>query len=309
MNWTKTLIIITVMASQLACTNSAPETVIHSEDKNKYLIEAEDLAAIMDQDSVVIIDMRKSEAYEQGHIKGAFNIWRSNIQQDSVPYSGMIASKQKIEKLLGNLGIAEDAFLVLYDDKSSCEAARMWWVLDYYGFQNTALLNGGIKAWNKTNAISLEVPSTHKTRFSFAGDHNRSRHISLEEIIEATRDSSIILIDTRTAEEYRGEVKKKGAFAQGRIPGSINIDWTEAVNYEESTFRNKREILALYNSKGIDSTSNIVVYCHSGVRSAHTTFVLTELLGFKNVKNYDGSWTEWSYHQLPLERDSLKIAQ
>jgi thiosulfate/3-mercaptopyruvate sulfurtransferase len=215
----------------------------------------------------------------------------------------MMASKLKMENLFSNLGIRNDNYLVLYDNRGSCDAARLWWILDYYGFQNIALLNGGLKEWVKEDSLSNESPTGNKSEFKLSKENFNERTISLEEFYNAINDSSLVIIDSRSSEEYSGDQLKKGAFDKGRIPGSINIDWTEAINYDEGTFKTREEIKDIYAAKGIDSTSNVVVYCHSGVRSAHTTFVLTEILGYKNVKNYDGSWIQWSYLKLPIERD------
>ncbi len=307
MNLSKTLLLSTSMTLLLACIS--PQQVEEKEDvvgyDSEHLIEVESLSEILDHDSVVIIDMRKPEEYLKGHIPNAINVWRSDIQQDTLPYNGMIASKLKVEKLLGSLGVNNTNYLVIYDDKAMCDAARLWWVLDYHGFDNTALLHGGIKAWQKTGDLSTEQAVIEEKDFVFPQEYVPTRYIGLSEMVKVSNDSSLVILDTRSKEEYQGDYIKKGAYDQGRIPKSINIDWIEAVNYEENTFKNKEDLLAIYHSKNIDATSKIVTYCHTGVRSAHTTFVLTELLGFDDVRNFDGSWTEWSYHQLPSERDSL----
>jgi len=302
MNWTKAYLLSIVLALHTACTSMAPESIVEIGHESKHLIDTQFLTDIIDHDSVVIIDMRKPAEYIQGHITGAVNIWRPDIQKDSLAYSGIIAPKWKIEKLFSELGIRNNDYLVIYDDKASCDAARLWWILDYYGFQNTALLDGGLRTWKKSNSLSQEASIKNKTRFNLPSKNAPSRYIGLEELIDANGDSSLIVIDSRTTEEYRGNYLKEGASDKGRIPGSINIDWVEAVNYEEGTFKKKEELLSIFSDKGIDSTSNIVVYCHSGVRSAHSTFVLTQLLGFDSVRNYDGSWIQWSYNKLPLER-------
>jgi len=302
MNLSKSELIILVAAILSACTTNPPEHQVLVAPSTSHIIYVDGLKKVLAHDSIVLIDIRKSEEYQLGHLPGAINIYRPDIQNDSLPYSGMMTSKIKMEKLFSDKGIGNDDYLVLYDDNGSCDAARLWWVLDYYGFQKTALLDGGIKQWIKNDSLSQDPPKRSKTQFTFPNNMVTDRHISLEELNSASADSSLVIIDSRTPEEYSGGHLKNGAFDQGRIPGSVNIDWTEAINYDAGTFKNKDEIKAIYAAKGIDSTTNVVVYCHSGVRSSHTTFVLTELLGYKNVKNYDGSWIEWSYHKMPLER-------
>jgi thiosulfate/3-mercaptopyruvate sulfurtransferase len=274
---------------------------------SKHLIEVEELSNILDHDSIVVIDMRKPEEFQIGHIPNAINIWRTDIQQDTLPYEGMIASKQKIELLLGSLGVDNNDYLVIYDDKAMCNAARLWWVLDYYGFENTAILHGGIKAWQKIGKVSTEVVELDKKNFVLPQKYIPTRYISLHELKNSYNDTARVILDTRSKEEYQGDYIKKGAFDRGRIPRSINIDWGRTVDYDEHTFKSKEELLKIYSSENIIASSKVITYCHTGVRSAHTTFVLTELLGFSHVKNFDGSWTEWSYHQLPMVRDSLEI--
>jgi len=272
----------------------------------KHLITIDELMAIKDQDSVVVIDMRKPDEYAQGHIPGAVNIWRSDVENDTMPYGGMMAPKVKIEALFSRLGIKSTDYLVIYDDKSCCDAARLWWVLDYYGFDHTALLHGGIKNWSAIAEITTKVAQRPETNFKLPDVTFIDRYVGLDEMKTLLNSGTAQLIDCRTPEEYTGAVLKKGAFEKGRIPGSINIDWTMAMDYDKQIFNDPDHIRAIYEAQGFDSTSLIVAYCHTGVRSAHTTFVLTELLGYKNVRNYDGSWTEWSYFkELPRETGEM----
>jgi thiosulfate/3-mercaptopyruvate sulfurtransferase len=130
--------------------------------------------------------------------------------------------------------------------------------------------------------------------------------VSKEDIQKALSDKTVIL-DTRTQDEFSGKTQKKGASKAGRIPGSIHIDWADAIHFDgDQRLKSKHELDSIYGSLHISKDTPIIVYCHSGVRSAHTTFVLTQLLGYTHVKNYDGSWTEWSYFdELPIEKDSL----
>ncbi len=271
--------------------------------KHKPIIEADELTNIINEDSVVVIDMRKTEDYQKGHIPGAVNIWRTDIQTDTLPYSGMITSKKQIETLLSNMGISNNHFLVIYDDKSSCDAARLWWALDYYGFDRTALLHGGIKAWERVDQVTQTIPQRPYQNFSFPENFSSSRFVDLETLKIRNNEVDMVVIDSRSLAEYNGYYKKTGAYDSGRIPGSIHIDWASNVDLESQRFKNIKDIRTNYSM--IDTLATIAVYCHSGVRSAHTTFVLTQLLGYKNVKNYDGSWTEWSYYKLPLERETV----
>ncbi|MTI21501.1 sulfurtransferase [Fulvivirga sp. RKSG066] len=303
MNWNNIFAFILCLGGCFACQEAKNEVNVIAYDNG--LIEAKDLATIIDEDSVVVIDMRKPEAYQKQHIPGAVNIWRTDIQENTLPYGGIIASKSQLEDLLGKHGISRDHFLVIYDDKASCDAARLWWVLDFYGFNNVALLHGGVKAWQTVGQLTHEKTIRPQSKFTFQENYSSSRFVDLKELIAIYKDTTIVIIDSRTEDEYNGYYMKTGAYDSGKIPGSIHIDWASNVDYEKQLFKTIDDIKTNYTSNMIDSGSNIVVYCHSGVRSAHTTFVLTQLLGYNNVKNYDGSWTEWTYHKLPVERPKI----
>ena len=275
--------------------------------QTKYLIEAEDLLEIADDPNIKIIDFRKSGLYLEGHIPGAFNIWRTDIEDPSYPYGGMMAPRESVETLLRSLGITNNDTLIVYDDRGGCDAARLWWVLKNYDVHNVRLLNGGIDPWQRSGGqITGKLPVAGMTSFSLSDAPSLKYHISHEEITKLTAMDNPIILDTRSTDEFSGKRKKKGAFKGGRIPGSIHIDWEQAVDFNSNgRFKPLKELKEVYAVLGADKDQLIITYCHSGVRSAHTTFVLTELLGYTNVKNYDGSWTEWSYYDYPVEKDSL----
>ena len=170
------------------------------------------------------------------------------------------------------------------------------------------LLNGGFKSWHEINgACSNKVITYPKTNFTLPNTLNKSLHASKEDVLQAIQDS-VLILDTRSTDEYTGKRHKKGAFKAGRIPNSKLIDWANAINHShDKKLKTKTQLEKIYSKLNLQQNEPIIVYCHSGVRSAHTTFVLTQLLGYTNVKNYDGSWTEWShFNQLPFEKDSLQ---
>jgi thiosulfate/3-mercaptopyruvate sulfurtransferase len=283
-----------------------------SEYNDTYLIEADELKTVADQSNFKIIDFRKKEIYDKEHIAGALNIWRTDIEDSTYNYKGVMASKQQIEKLFSRLGIENEDTLVIYDDNGLCDATRLWWVLQNYDFRNVKLLHGGIQEWKKNNGeVSSEYPITKTTVFRLNENPSFKYYVSKEQVLEVlnNRDNNTVLLDTRTFDEFSGKKQKLGATKGGRIPNSIHIDWAEAINYNgDMRIKSIEDLERLYGQLNIDKDDPIIVYCHSGVRSAHTTFVLTQLLGYKNVKNYDGSWTEWSYYnELPKESDSLTI--
>ncbi len=169
-------------------------------------------------------------------------------------------------------------------------------------------------AWDAIDgAISTEIIDTTPTNFKLPSDTSPGLLATKEDVIAAiSKDHSRThLIDVRTAREYSGKITKKGAAKGGRIPKSIHIDWVETIDHEGTKkFRTHAELEKIYENIGASISDTIIVYCHTGGRAAHTTFVLTELLGFENVKNYDGSWTEWSrLDDLPFEKDSITIVK
>ena len=256
-----------------------------------------------------IIDFRKREDFEDEHLQNAINIWRTDIEDTSLPYKGMMATKEQIEKLFSKLGIAATDTLVVYDDNGLCDASRLWWVLKNYGFESVKLLNGGLKALKEAKGNFTKDVAKHKeTNFVFPQKSNFKLYINKDSLFTIIQNhANVVLLDTRTTDEFSGKRKKKDAFDGGRLPDSKHFDWVNAIHYNgNQKFKEFLELKKLIKSNGINKDDFIVTYCHSGVRSAHTTFVLTELLGFKNVKNYDGSWVEWSYYNnLPKQKDSI----
>jgi thiosulfate/3-mercaptopyruvate sulfurtransferase len=278
------------------------------EEKEEYLIDIEQFNNLSQKKNVKIIDFRKKSEFDKGHVKNAINIWRRDIEDASYPYGGMMAAKIQLETLFSNLGITNNDLLLVYDDKGLCDAARLWWVLQYYNYKNVKLLNGGLKTLESANVtMTLEPTNYPKSSFSLDNGINKSMFASKEQIEVAIKNYSSI-IDTRTTDEFLGKYIKKGAFRAGRIPNSKLIDWANAIHYDGDKKLKSTDLLQqIYGNKSYNINDTLFVYCHSGVRSAHTTFVLTQILGFKNVLNYDGSWTEWSYHKdAPIELDSIK---
>jgi len=305
MNWRISIILILWVILGCKKTDQIPS----NSNKNSYVIEADELKTLVNHPNIKIIDFRKKRTYENEHILGALNIWRTDIENATYPYSGMMPSKPQLEKLFGTLGIKNTDTLIAYDDKGLCEAARLWWILQNYDFKNIKMLHGGIKTWKaRGGKVSDKIPAIEETIFTFTENPSMPYYASKENVQLALKENTLIL-DTRTEDEFSGKRQKKGAARSGRIPGSIHIDWTEAIYYnEDKHIKSLQDLDIIYRKLNASKDDPIIVYCHSGVRSAHTFFVLTQLLGYKNVKNYDGSWTEWSYfNNLPIERDSTTL--
>jgi thiosulfate/3-mercaptopyruvate sulfurtransferase len=205
----------------------------------------------------------------------------------------MMLEKQALELILGNLGATSNSIFVLYDNNGNVDAARLWWILTTYGHSNTYLLNGGLKSTPK-GLISQEITSTKPTKFLFSNEADFDLKANKKDVLTALTDSNTVLLDCRTSDEFTGKITKKNAFRAGHIPTAIHLNYTHSIAYDQAyQFKSDQELALIF--KTIPKDKKIIVYCQSGVRSAHTTFVLHKLLGFPNVANYDGSWIEWSY--------------
>jgi thiosulfate/3-mercaptopyruvate sulfurtransferase len=301
--------LILVFGLLISCNKEVKEASI----PEGALIEAETLLALKDHSKIKIIDFRKEAAYKAGHIAGALTIWRTQLEDTSYHYKGMMPTKNTIEALFSDLGIKNDDVLVAYDDRGGCDAARLWWVLKNYNVHTTKILNGGLQAWKAIEgSISTDIKAITPSQYKLSPEPPFNLLIHKDDLLARlqTSDNNYI-VDTRGEEEHSGEVTKNGAAKGGRIPTSMRINWVEAIDYEGSyKMKPVAELEKIYSRLGAEKTDTIIVYCHSGVRSAYTTFVLTEILGYKNVKNYDGSWTEWShFDELPFENDVILIVK
>lgn len=309
-------ILLLFWCTLLSCNRTKEKIVSESNANTEYynrehLIEAEELATLSKTRNIKIIDFRKREKYLIGHIPNALNIWRTDIEDTNYPYKGMMANKETLEKLFSSLGIAKEDIVIAYDDIGLRDAAGLWWVLKTYNFNNVKLLNGGWHAWKEIKGkTSIRLPQVSASTFSFPQTEEKALYASMTDVSRMiSLNNESILLDTRTPEEYSGEQQKKGAKRNGRIPKSINVDWKKTIDYSKSKkFKSRAALEKIYDLLGSSKDKSIVAYCHTGVRSAHTTFVLTELLGYTNVKNYNGSWSEWSYYKdLPIEKDSSTV--
>ena len=245
-------------------------------------------------------------AYEQGHITGAVGWnWQSQLQQ-SVRRD--VVSKSEMEQLLGSAGVDNDTTIVLYGDNNNWFAAWAFWQIRYYGHSSVKLMNGGRAKWlaeNRPTTIDAANPEAKTYR---ASDPDESIRAYRDQVLAGVGAGSISLVDVRSPQEFSGELlappnlPQEGSQRGGHIPGAANIPWAQAAN-EDGTFKSADELAELYGGKGVDGSRDTVAYCRIGERSSHTWFVLTQLLGYGNVSNYDGSWTEWgSIVGAPIEK-------
>ncbi|TLX84201.1 MAG: sulfurtransferase, partial [Thaumarchaeota archaeon] len=207
-----------------------------------------------------------------------------------------ILSEQACQELLQRIGVNGDTTLVIYGDFNNWFAAFAFWAFKYYGCKDMKLMNGGRKKWlEEDKPLTKEIPTYPRGNFESSGPDNNIR-VFLRYVSDTL--GSKVLVDVRSPKEFTGEIlappeyPTEHAQRGGHIPGAANIPWAQAVN-DDGTFKSADELSKIYQSKGITADKEVISYCRIGERSSHTWFVLKYLLGYPNVKNYDGSWTEW----------------
>jgi len=243
---------------------------------------------------VVEVDVDTTE-YSKGHVPGAI-AWNWTTQlSDTVRRD--ILSKHQFEKLMGEAGISNSTTVVLYGDNNNWFAAWALWQMKMYGHKDVRLMNGGRKKWlAEGRDVSTDVPSISHASYSASGPDNALRAY-LDQVRAAVDGGHTGLVDVRSPAEFTGEILAPPGLPEtcqrgGHIPGARSIPWGKACN-EDGTFKSHDDLKALYGGEGIDGSKPIIAYCRIGERSSHTWFVLSELLGYDHVRNYDGSWTEW----------------
>jgi thiosulfate/3-mercaptopyruvate sulfurtransferase len=316
--------LLIVLFLLISCkTDKAPVLYSSSKDDikaNNLINPQEAFELLKNIDQYIPIHVSKSGAFKEEHIPNALNIWRPDYASDiSKPYGGLIPSKEKLQKLLQKIGFENGKTLLLYDIKANVDALRFAWVLSLYGFHEYKIINGGLAYW-KLNALPLTDQDSNKpirSSFTLNDYFENSIIASFEEVKNAIEDTNTILIDTREGYENKGEpfVKnnqlfsyKPGAFNRGSIPTAIHLNWSTFADLNgDHRIKSEEDLRYDLKKRGISPDKNIILYCQSGSRTSHTLYVLKNILGYENVKNYDGSWIEWSYNwsldnSLPLEQ-------
>jgi thiosulfate/3-mercaptopyruvate sulfurtransferase len=279
---------------------AATEILDRGYSSPENLISCEELKNIIGNEDVKIIDFRSNVDYITGHIPGAIQIGRDEFEDGDAKYDYIMASPEKIENLLREKGIKNNDLIVAYDNTNNLWSSRVWWILKMYGHDNVKLLDGALGRWEELNYETklVEFQSFEESDYQIE-EINKNMVANMDEVENAIdRDDSLIL-DVRAWGEYTGEVVLDGAAMGGRIPSSVWIEWTEVLN-DDGTFKNAAELKEIYQEKGVDPDKVIYPYCQGAIRSCHTTFVLKSLLGYPEVKNYDGSWVEWSNENMPV---------
>jgi len=271
------------------------------------LVDTDWVAEHLDDDGIRIVEVDENPAlYAESHIPGAIGFdWKQDLQ-DQVKRDFL--GPQEFGELMGSRGISNDHTVLLYGDRNNWFAAYTYWYFKYYGHDDVKLINGPREKWiEEGRETTSDVPSYDGAKFEAKGADKDIRAWR-DEVLDAL-DEDTKLVDVRSPQEYSGELiamagyEQEGAQRAGHIPGAASVPWAQAVN-EDGTFKSKDELEELYKSKGVLDGDPIIAYCRIGERSAHTWFVLHELLGKDDVKNYDGSWTEWgNMVNVPIEKD------
>jgi thiosulfate/3-mercaptopyruvate sulfurtransferase len=278
-----------------------------AEYANDVLVDTQWVENHLNDSSIRIVEVDENPAlYAEAHIPGAIGFdWKKDLQ-DQVKRDFL--GPAEFGDLFGSRGISSEHTIVLYGDRNNWFAAYTYWYLKYYGHNDVKLMNGPREKWiSEGRPTTTDVPSYELQTFT-AQEGDQSIRAYQHEVMGAL-DSGTRLVDVRSPQEYSGELiamagyEQEGAQRAGHIPGAASVPWAQAVQ-EDGTFKTADELRQLYTDKGVVDGQPIIAYCRIGERSAHTWFVLHELLGEEDVKNYDGSWTEWgNMVGVPIEKD------
>lgn len=250
-----------------------------------------ELEESIDADEIVLVDLSRAPVYARNHIPGAVHLDYSKIIANHPPVMGLLPSENNLSQVLSLIGISADNHVVAYDDEGGSKACRLLWTLDVAGHQGFSLLNGGLQAWiNENHPVNNQAEDISPSDYSLT--YSNSAVIADKDyILSHLDDASVTLVDARTPGEYEGTDKR--AQRGGHIPGAINIEWARAIDQQRNLrLKSRSELLSLYAGKGITPDNEIITYCHTHARSAHSYIVL-KYLGYAHVKGYPGSWSEW----------------
>jgi thiosulfate/3-mercaptopyruvate sulfurtransferase len=275
----------------------------------EMLVSTEWAAAHLNDPKIRLVEVDvDTSAYAQGHIPGAVGWnWQTQLQ-DSVRRD--LISKAALEELLGKSGISNDTTILLYGDNNNWFAAYALWQLKYYGHKDVRLINGGRKKWlEEKRPLTTDVAAFPAAVYRATGPDEslRARREQVFAIVEKRKAGA--LVDVRSVDEFTGKIVAPPGMTEtaqraGHIPGAANVPWAQAAN-EDGTFKSADALQQLYQSKGVTGGDEIIAYCRIGERSSHTWFALKYLLGYDDVKNYDGSWTEWgNLVGAPIEKEA-----
>ncbi|WP_291429809.1 sulfurtransferase [Deinococcus sp.] len=274
------------------------------------LVSTDWVAQNLNKDGVRLIEVDEDILlYDTGHIPGAVKLdWQTDLWH---PVERDFITPDQVSELLGRLGIRADDQIILYGDKSNWWASYAYWFLSYSGVKNLKLMNGGRQKWMAEGRETTTDPTPVQASEYPALTRDDSLRAYRDEVkahLKAVQDGKGALVDVRSPDEFSGKVThmanypQEGVLRGGHIPGARSIPWAKATN-EDGTFKSADELKALYEGEGVTADKEVIAYCRIAERSSHSWFVLRELLGYPNVRNYDGSWTEWGNAVgMPIEK-------
>ncbi|MDQ3826634.1 MAG: sulfurtransferase [Actinomycetota bacterium] len=276
--------------------------------RENVLVTADWAEQNLDTNGIVFVEVDEdTTAYDAGHIPGAVKInWKTELQD---PVIRDFVDKGAFEKLLSDKGISNDDTVVLYGGNNNWFAAYAYWYFKLYGHENVKLLDGGRKKWELDGRpLTTDEVKRPATSYTAKQDQDTTIRAFRQEVVDAIGNKN--LVDVRSPDEFAGKILAPAHLPQevaqrpGHIPSALNVPWSKAAN-EDGTFKSDDELRELYKAVGLDPSKPTIAYCRIGERSSHTWFVLHELLGYSDVKNYDGSWTEYgSLVGAPIELGS-----
>lgn len=273
------------------------------------LVTTEWVATHLDDPAVRIVESNEDPLlYAAGHIPGAVEVdWTRDLNH---PLRRDYLEREGFDALMQRIGATRETTVVFYGDKTNWWATYAFWVFQLFGHEAAKVMDGGRLKWEQEGRpLTTDVPSYPTTAYAAPERDDRRIRVFRDDVLTHVREGGQ-LVDVRSPEEYSGErlhmpaYPNEGALRGGHIPGAVNVPWARAVNAEDGTFRSADELGRIYQGEvGLQPDEDVVAYCRIGERSSHTWFVLTHLLGFPKVRNYDGSWTEWgNLVNVPIER-------